>query len=284
MITTAVLREGVDRALAEDAPWGDITAAAAIPEQTRATAFLVAREEGVLAGSVVFREAFVRTDERVEVTTLLGDGEAFAAGAKLAKVTGPARPILTAERVALNFVQRMSGIAMLTSRYVAATEGTRAQIVDTRKTTPGLRAFEKYAVVCGGGHNHRFGLSDAILIKDNHLALLQTELGLNVTDALIRLRETLGHTVHIEVEVDRENQIEAVLAAGVDTIMLDNFTVPQLYAGVARVGGRALVEASGGITLKTVGKIAKTGVDLISVGALTHGVRSLDMGLDVAFE
>jgi nicotinate-nucleotide pyrophosphorylase (carboxylating) len=192
--------------------------------------------------------------------------------------------VLQAERVALNFVQRMSGIATLTGAYVAEIAHTSARIVDTRKTTPGLRAFERHAVRSGGGHNHRFSLSDAVMAKDNHLAVLTAQSGLSVTDALLAVRAQLSHTTHLEVEVDRIDQIGPVLAAGVDTIMLDNFTIDELREGVALIAGRAVVEASGNVNLGTVRDIAETGVDVISVGALTHSVRSLDLGLDVAME
>jgi nicotinate-nucleotide pyrophosphorylase (carboxylating) len=192
--------------------------------------------------------------------------------------------VLQAERVALNFVQRMSGIATQTAAFVAEVAGTSARIVDTRKTTPGLRAFERHAVRAGGGHNHRYSLSDAVMAKDNHLAVLTAQTGLTVTEALLRVREQLSHTTHLEVEVDRIDQIEPVLAAGVDTIMLDNFTLDELREGVARVAGRAIVEASGNVSLATVRSIAETGVDVISAGSLTHSVRSLDLGLDVVVE
>src|SRR5690606_15273760 len=206
------------------------------------------------------------------------------AGQQLAEVRGPARAVLTAERVGLNLAQRMSGIATLTAEYVAAVAavtGTNARVTDTRKTTPGLRALERDAVLAGGGHNHRRTLSDAVLVKDNHLAVLLTR-GLSVTEALRQARAALPHTTHMEVEVDRLDQIEAVLTAGVDTIMLDNFSLEDLRVGVAQVAGRALVEASGGVNLGTVAAIAATGVDLISVGALTHSVTALDLGLDIA--
>jgi nicotinate-nucleotide pyrophosphorylase (carboxylating) len=196
-------------------------------------------------------------------------------------VQGPARGVLQAERVALNFVQHLSAIATMTARYVAAVRGTKARIVDTRKTTPGLRVLERYAVRCGGGHNHRFSLSDAVMAKDNHLAILKASEKGDLTAALRAARSKLPHTVHFEVEVDRVEQIEAVLAAGVDTVLLDNFTVDQLREGVALVAGRALVEASGGVTLERVAAIAATGVDIISVGALTHSVSALDLGLDI---
>lgn len=270
----------VSMALAEDAPWGDVTSEFLIPAEATASARLVAREAGVFSGGAVFDAAMRLTDPGIQVAMLAEDGASFERGDVLAEVTGNARSVLQAERVALNFVQRMCGIATLTARYVAETAGTAARIVDTRKTTPGLRAFERHAVRCGGGHNHRFSLSDAVMAKDNHLAVL-TSGGRDVTEALREVRASLGHTTHLEVEVDRIDQIEPVLAAGVDTIMLDNFTVGRLVEGVALVAGRALVEASGSVNLETVGAIARTGVDIISVGALTHSVRSLDLGLDI---
>jgi nicotinate-nucleotide pyrophosphorylase (carboxylating) len=272
------LDELVRRALAEDAPWGDITSEAFLPEDAVAAADLSAREPGVLSGIEVFARAFAMGGAVVSAAAV--DGSRFATGDVLARVTGPAHAVLRTERVALNLVQRMSGIATETARYVEAVEGTGARIVDTRKTTPGLRTLERQAVRDGGGHNHRFSLSDAVLAKDNHLAVLEAA-GVPVGEAIRRARERIGHTMHLEVEVDRLDQVEEVVAAGVDTIMLDNFSLDDLRAGVALVSGRALVEASGGVTLGTVGAIAATGVDLISVGALTHSVRALDLGLDL---
>nr|WP_274638061.1 carboxylating nicotinate-nucleotide diphosphorylase [Microbacterium bovistercoris] len=283
MLTPAQIERAVAAALEEDAPWGDLTSTALIPESATARAALVAREDGVLAGGAVFAAAFALTDPGIEVTVQRDDGAVFSPGDVLATVTGPARAVLTAERVGLNFVQRMSGIATLTARYVAEVADSRTRIVDTRKTTPGLRAFEKHAVLCGGGHNHRFSLSDAVMAKDNHLGVL-TGQGLSVTEALLLARTRLPHTTHIEVEVDRLDQIEPVLAAGVDTIMLDNFSLADLREGVAQVAGRAVVEASGGVRLETVRAIAETGVDVISVGALTHGARAVDLGLDLQIE
>lgn len=283
MLTPHLIDTAVTAALAEDAPWGDLTATTLIPADATASATLNARESGVLSGSAVFEAAFRLTDPGVTVAFLVNDGEVFAAGDTIAMVSGPARSVLTAERVALNFVQRMSGIATTTAAYVAAVADTRARIVDTRKTTPGLRAFERHAVRCGGGRNHRHSLSDAVMVKDNHLAVL-LERGLTVTEALLQAREELPHTVTIEVEVDRIDQIEDVLAANIDTIMLDNFTLDELRQGVALVAGRALVEASGNVSLGTVREIAETGVDVISSGALTHSVRSLDLGLDVSVD
>ena len=291
MLTAALIREGVDRALAEDAPWGDLTATHVLPESATAVARLVPREPGVLSGGAVFAEAFARVNPHagsadgpaIEVRLALEDGMAFSRGDVLATVAGPARAVLTAERVALNFVQRMSGIATLTARYVEAVAGTRARIVDTRKTTPGLRAFERHAVVSGGGRNHRFGLSDAVMLKDNHLAVLAAE-GAALPDALRALRDRLGHMVRIEVEVDRLDQLPDVLAGGADVIMLDNFSLEDLRRGVELIGGRAIVEASGGVSLETVGAIAATGVDVISVGALTHSAAALDLGLDIELD
>ncbi|HEU4466153.1 MAG TPA: carboxylating nicotinate-nucleotide diphosphorylase, partial [Agromyces sp.] len=210
-------------------------------------------------------------------------GDRFAAGDVLARVQGPARGILRAERVALNLVQRMSGVATLTARHVDAVAGTRARIVDTRKTTPGLRSLERQAVRDGGGRNHRRSLSDAIMAKDNHLAVL-TAGGADLATALREARERMPHTAHLEVEVDRVDQIAPVLAGGADTVMLDNFTVDELRVGVELIAGRAIVEASGGVNLDTVAAIAATGVDVISVGALTHSARALDLGLDVVIE
>ncbi|WP_311209911.1 MULTISPECIES: carboxylating nicotinate-nucleotide diphosphorylase [unclassified Aeromicrobium] len=276
MLSREQVQRVVDMALAEDAPFGDVTSQVFVPVEAVARGSVVAREPGVLAGTDVLRQTFTTVDPRVVVELLVADGERFAAGDVLARVQGPARAVLQGERVALNLVQRMSGIATLTSRYVEAVAGTDVRVVDTRKTTPGLRALERHAVRCGGGHNHRFSLSDAVMAKDNHLALVP-----DVTAAVRAARATLPHTMHVEVEVDRLDQVEAVLAGGVDTIMLDNFTLDELREGVALVAGRAIVEASGGITLETIGEVARTGVDVISVGALTHSVRALDLGLDL---
>ncbi len=280
MLTKATIDRVVSAALEEDAPWGDLTSEYLIAETATARADLVAREDGVFSGADVFTAAFRLTDPSVEVEILVEDGEFFRKGAVLAVVTGPARAVLTAERIGLNFVQRMSGIATLTAHYVAEVAHTGARIADTRKTTPGLRAFERHAVVNGGGHNHRYSLSDAVMAKDNHLAVLAQK-GVSVTAALQGAIARLPHTTHVEVEVDRLDQIEPVLAAGIDTIMLDNFSLDDLRTGVEQVAGRVTVEASGGVSLETVRAIAETGVDVISVGALTHSARALDLGLDI---
>ena len=282
MLTAATIDSALRIALDEDAPWGDITGEAFIPATASAKADLRAREDGVLAGLEVFARAFTLVDSSVTVDMTAADGDAFTAGQVLATVTGPARAVLQAERIALNFCQRMSGIATQARAYVDAAAG-RARIVDTRKTTPGLRAFEKHAVVCGGGHNHRFGLSDAVMAKDNHLAVLTGE-GLSVAEAIRSARARLPHTTMIEVEVDRLDQVPAVLEGGADIIMLDNFTPTQLREGVELVNGRAVVEASGNVTLETIPEIAATGVDVISSGALTHSVRAIDLGLDLSLE
>jgi nicotinate-nucleotide pyrophosphorylase (carboxylating) len=280
----AAIQRLVRMALDEDAPWGDITSQAFVAAQARVTAQLVAREAGVLCGEDLFVAAMTMSAiEPAEVSAhfSLHDGESFRAGDVLATVTGPARAVLQGERVALNFVQRLSGIATLTAKYVAAAKNTEARVVDTRKTTPGLRLVERYAVRCGGGHNHRYSLSDAALVKDNHIALMTGGGPAGMAQALQAGRALLPHTAHLEVEVDRLDQIEAALAGGADTVLLDNFSLPDLRAGMKLIAGRALVEASGGVTLDRIADIAATGVDLISVGALTHSVRSLDMGLDI---
>ncbi len=275
MIERKAIKAVVELGLAEDAPHGDLTSLVFVPEEATATADLVAREPGVFAGADVFEIAMTATDANVTVKVLAQEGAKFVAGEVLATVSGPARAILGTERVALNLTQRMCAIATLTAEFVA-TAGPNVRVTDTRKTTPGLRALERHAVVCGGGYNHRFSLSEAVMAKDNHLALVD-----DITAAIRSARAQLPHTTHLEVEVDRIEQIEPVLSGGVDTIMLDNFSLEDLREGVRIVGDRALVEASGGVNLDTIGEIAKTGVDIISVGALTHGVHNLDLGLDV---
>ena len=280
MLTRAQIDPVVTAALAEDAPWGDLTGQVFLPAEATATARLVAREDGVLAGIDVVTAAFRLTDPAVQVTPRAADGDRFTAGAVLAEVTGPARAVVQAERIALNFAQRLSGVATRTRELVDAVAGTGARITDTRKTTPGLRALERHAVRCGGGVNRRFCLSDGVMAKDNHLAVLR-EQGLDLTAAIRAARAQLGHMTRIEVEVDRLEQIPPVLEGGVDVIMLDNFSLADLRTGVELVAGRAIVEASGTITLDTVAAVAATGVDMISSGALTHSVRSLDLGLDM---
>ncbi|MFA4898106.1 MAG: carboxylating nicotinate-nucleotide diphosphorylase [Brevundimonas sp.] len=277
-----VLIEPVVRlALAEDlGRAGDMTAMACIPEDARMKAAFAARKPGVLAGIDCVRLAVLAMDPKASVDLRLRDGDAFEAGAVLAVVEADARAFLSAERTALNLVGRLSGVATLTRTHVQTVAGTKARIADTRKTTPGLRALEKHAVACGGGINHRFGLDDAILIKDNHVAVCG-----GVAEAVRRAKAFAPHLMKVEVEVDGLDQLDAVLAlidegAAPDVIMLDNFSLDDLRAAVARVAGRIVLEASGGVDLTTVRGIAETGVDVISVGALTHSAPVLDIGLD----
>ncbi|MBS1813321.1 MAG: carboxylating nicotinate-nucleotide diphosphorylase [Acidobacteria bacterium] len=270
----------VEMALLEDAPWGDLTSQTFVPAEAQMRARLTAREGGVFCGEDVIAIAMASAG-KVETTFAIHDGEAFEAGAIIAECSGPAQAILQAERVALNFAQRLSGIATLTAKYVAATAGTRAKIVDTRKTTPGLRLLERYAVRCGGGHNHRFSLSDAVMLKDNHLAALAPNDGSDLAETIRKARMQLPHTTHVEIEVDCLDQVPMALSAGADTILLDNFSIEHLKCAVEQINGRTITEASGGVTLDRIPEIAATGVDLISVGALTHSVRALDLGLDI---
>lgn len=277
-----VLIEPVVRlALAEDlGRAGDVTAMACIPEDARMRAAFAARKPGVLAGIDCVRLAVLAMNPKASVDLSLRDGDAFDAGAVLAVVEADARAFLSAERTALNLVGRLSGVATLTRAYVEAVAGTKARIADTRKTTPGLRALEKHAVACGGGINHRFGLDDAILIKDNHVAVCG-----GVAEAVRRAKAFAPHLMKVEVEVDGLDQLDAVLAlidegAAPDVIMLDNFSLDDLRVAVVRVAGRIVLEASGGVDLTTVRGIAETGVDVISVGALTHSAPVLDIGLD----
>jgi nicotinate-nucleotide pyrophosphorylase (carboxylating) len=268
----------VRAALAEDfGRAGDITSQACIPAEARMEARFVARKAGVLAGLGCARLAFAALDPEVRFAAHLSDGDKLKPGELIATVSGSARVILAGERTALNLLGRLSGIASLTAAYVAKASGTRARIIDTRKTTPLLRALEKYAVRCGGGDNHRFGLDDAILIKDNHVAACG-----GVAEAVRRARAAAGHMVKLEVEVDSLDQLREALEAAPDIVMLDNFGLADLETAVALAGGRVVLEASGGVSLETVAAIARTGVDLISVGALTHSAPVLDIGLDAA--
>lgn len=266
----------VAEALAEDLGLvGDVTTNATIPADAQSTALLRARAPGFVSGLALARAAFHALDPALAFTVTKPDGSIVAYGDTIAEISGSARAILSAERVALNFMGRMSGIATLTARYVAAVAGTRAAIVDTRKTTPGLRAFEKYAVRCGGGRNHRIGLFDAILIKDNHIIAAS-----GLEKAIKAARDHAGHILKIEVEVDTLEQLERVLQHRVDAVLLDNMSPETLKKAVTMVAGRSLTEASGGVNLDSVRDIAETGVDLISVGALTHSAPVLDLGLD----
>jgi nicotinate-nucleotide pyrophosphorylase (carboxylating) len=267
-IVRAALEEDLGRA-------GDVTSELTIPADARASARLVARKPGRIAGLVCAEAAFRLVDPSVTFTVALPDGSEAGAGAVLATVSGPARSLLTAERVALNFAGPLSGTATATAALVKAVEGTRARITCTRKTLPGLRLLQKYAVRCGGGFNHRFGLDDAVMIKDNHIQAAG-----GIAAAVARLRGHLGHMVKVEVEVDGLAQLEEALGEGVDTILLDNMALDDLRRAVALAKGKAVLEASGNVTLQSVRAIAETGVDYISSGAITHSAPNLDIGLD----
>ncbi len=272
------IRDIVERALAEDVGSGDVTSVPIIPSGTRLYGEFLAKERGVVAGLDVVRETFRQVDETIAFAPLLEDGNAFEVGDILAAVSGTGPGILIAERVALNFLQRMSGVATMTRSYVEATAGTRTRILDTRKTMPGLRALDKLAVRLGGGTNHRTGLYDMVLIKDNHI-----EAAGSITAAVKRVRQA-GITLAIEVEIDSLDQLDEALAAQVDRIMLDNMDTATMRQAVERVAGRVELEASGGITLPRIPEIAATGVDFISVGALTHSVKALDISLDLKMD
>ena len=266
----------VRAALAEDlGRAGDVTAMACIAAGARLSVAFAARKAGVVSGLACARLALQALDPQARFDAVVAAGAGIEAGAVLARAEANARAVLSAERTGLNLLGRMSGIATLTRAYVEAVEGTAARIVDTRKTTPGLRHLEKYAVRCGGGVNHRFGLDDAILIKDNHIAACG-----GVAEAVRRARAFAGHLMKVEVEVDGLDQLEDALRHGPDVVMLDNFSLADLRTAVSLAKGRAVLEASGGVNLETVRAIAETGVDVISVGALTHSVMSLDIGLD----
>ena len=254
---------------------GDITSDLTIPAETQSIAGLVARKPGTIAGLIAAQSAFGLVDPAVRFEVETPDGATVKAGTLLARISGPARAILTGERVALNFAGHLSGIATATRALVDAVAGTKARIVCTRKTTPGLRVLEKYAVRCGGGFNHRFGLDDAVLIKDNHLVAAG-----GIKPAIERVRAGLGHMAKIELEVDTLAQLEEALGLGIDTILLDNMAPDTLKQAVALAHGRATLEASGNITLATVRAVAETGVDYISSGGITHSATSLDLGLD----
>jgi nicotinate-nucleotide pyrophosphorylase (carboxylating) len=266
----AALREDLGRA-------GDITTDAIVPANVSGHADAIGRATGIVSGLEPFGRTFTLIDERITVLFQASDGDRVEAGTPIARISGPLRAILAAERTALNILGHLSGVATATGRLVEAVAGTRAAIIDTRKTTPGMRALEKAAVRHGGGHNHRFGLDDAILIKDNHVAIAG-----GIRPAIEAARAYAGHLVKIEVEVDSLDQLDEALAARADIILLDNFSIEQTRAAVLRTAGRALLESSGGIDEATVRAVAETGVDLISSGALTHSVRVLDVGLDIA--
>jgi nicotinate-nucleotide pyrophosphorylase (carboxylating) len=278
MLNPAVIREAAARALGEDRGPADITTLACVAPETQGSARIFAKEKCVLAGLVVAEQVFREQDPGLILTARARDGAALGAGETVLEIRGAAASILTGERCALNFIQQLSGVATETRRYVDAVAGTQAQILDTRKTVPGLRALQKYAVLCGGGANHRMGLYDQFLIKDNHLALMGT--GNRLAEA-IRAARQLDPQALLEVEVDRPDQIPEIVALGVDIILLDNMSLDEMRASVALIAGRAKTEASGNMTLERVPAVAKTGVDFISVGALTHSVRAIDFSLEM---
>lgn len=264
----------IDHALAEDIHTGDITTKAVAPGNRPASARLLAKEDMVLAGIFVAERVFQRLSNGVSFTACLDEGAHATKGSLIATMQGNASDLLMGERVALNFLQRLCGVATLTSRYVNAVKGTKARIVDTRKTTPGLRELEKYAVRIGGGINHRTGLYDGVLIKENHIVAAGS-----ITEAIIRARAYIPHTLKIEVETETLAQVDEALAANADIIMLDNMSLVEMSTAVGIIAGRAIVEASGGVNLETVSAIAETGVDIISVGALTHSHRAMDISM-----
>ena len=270
----------IDRALAEDLSKGDVTTEALISTDWRGTGFIVVKKEGILAGINVAKQVFHRVDPELKVEVLLEDGAGVKPGSKVANVSGSIASILQAERVALNFLQRLSGIASETNRYVEAVKGLPVRIMDTRKTTPGLRSLEKHAVKAGGGENHRMSLGDGILIKDNHLAALRSR-GLNIKQIVARARQNSPQRLPVEVEVETVSEALEAAEAGADVVMLDNMNLEEMRKAVKSIHGRALIEASGGITLDNVRAVAETGVDFISIGALTHSARALDISLDL---
>lgn len=274
------VRTLIQAALEEDLPTGDPTTDALVPDQEGGRAEAVVRAPGVLAGTWVFAAVFTTLDPRLHVERLRADGSRVTAGERVAAVTGPLASILKAERVALNFLQRLSGIATETARYVAAVAGLPVRIVDTRKTVPGMRWLEKYAVRMGGGINHRMSLSDGVLVKDNHLAVVRARGG--TFKAMVdQLRQRTSHLLKIQVEVESLEQATEAADAGADALLLDQMTLEEMEEVVRRYKGKMLIEASGGITLENVRRVAETGVDLISVGALTHSARALDVSLEV---
>jgi nicotinate-nucleotide pyrophosphorylase (carboxylating) len=277
-LSLLAIDEAVQRALNEDlGRAGDITSIATVPEATQAHAVLIARQAGVIAGLPLAVAIFQKLSPDINIQAHFRDGGTVASGVHVLTISGPARAVLAGERTALNFVGRLSGIATLTSDYVRHTAGTKLRICCTRKTTPGLRALEKYAVRCGGGFNHRFGLDDAILIKDNHVAVAG-----GVRPVLQRARAHVGHLVKIEIEVDTMAQLREVLDSGLaDVVLLDNMDIATLTEAVKLANGRVVLEASGGVTLQSIAKIAKTGVDYVSSGALTHSAPNFDVALDI---
>jgi nicotinate-nucleotide pyrophosphorylase (carboxylating) len=278
-LSTEEIQQVVKSALSEDIGSGDVTTLATVPENVSAAAVMRAREPLVIAGLALAEAAFGQLSGTVRLARKMQDGQRASSGSVLLQVSGPARALLSGERVALNFVQRLSGVATLTAKFVEAVKGTNAAILDTRKTTPGWRRLEKYAVACGGGQNHRFGLFDMVLIKDNHLAALKNA-SPNPIAAAVKGARAKYPNLKVEVEADTLRQVEQAIAAGADFVLLDNMNCNQLRQAVEKCRGHAKTEASGGVNLGTVRAIAETGVDFISAGALTHSARAVDIGLD----
>ncbi|MDO8671407.1 MAG: carboxylating nicotinate-nucleotide diphosphorylase [Dehalococcoidia bacterium] len=273
------VQRAIETALVEDGAWEDITTASLIDPEQRAVAVAFAKEDGYLAGIEVFSSVFKAVDPGISVTRKLSDGSIMWDGDEIATIEGSAASILRAERVALNFLQRLSGIATVTARFVQAVAGLPVKIVDTRKTTPGLRFLEKYAVRVGGGYNHRYNLMDGVLIKDNHLAAIRAR-GLKIADAIALTRQQAPHTIKIQIEVESVAEAEEAIQGGADLILLDNMSPEDMARAVQIARGKVLTEASGGVRLDTVRQIAEVGVDLISVGALTHSAKALDISLE----
>ena len=278
-LTAAEIRRAVRAALAEDLGSGDVTTLATVPTNAKSVALMRAREPLVVAGIQFAEIAFRELSPKIKIKKYFHDGQRAKTGETLLKISGPARAILSAERVALNFLQRLSGVATATAQFADAVKNTRAKILDTRKTTPGWRRFEKFAVACGGGKNHRIGLFDKVLIKDNHLVALRNEKPNAIAAAVLRARQKFPK-LKVEAEADTLEQVAQAADAGADIILLDNMTTARLRQAVKIIRGRAKTEASGGVNLKTVHNIAATGVDFISVGAITHSARAVDIGLD----
>ena len=280
MLLSREVRDLIDAALAEDVGSGDPTTDTLIDRGMTGNAALVSREDGVIAGIDVATAVFTQFDPDLSAVAILEDGSTVTAGDRLVRVAGSMASILKAERTAVNFLQHLSGVATQTRRYVDAVDGYRAQIVDTRKTTPGLRKLEKYAVAMGGGRNHRYNLADGILIKDNHIEAMALK-GVGIGEVVKRAIAGASHMIKVEIEVETIEQLEEVLKAGADLVLLDNMEPEQMQTAVRLASGRAIVEASGGITLETVRDVASTGVDIISVGALTHSAPALNISLDM---
>lgn len=276
MINKKELNRIIINALKEDIGKGDITSNLIIPKNQKGKAFFLAKEDGIVAGLIIVKEIFKKLDKKIVIKNFVKEGQKIKRGEKIAEINGSLRALLTGERTALNFLQRMSGIATITFRYVEQLKGTKTKILDTRKTAPGLRMLDKYAVKIGGGTNHRFGLYDMVLIKDNHIKAAN-----NITNAVIKIKRGLKKKIKIEVETSNLEEVKEALANKVDIIMLDNMPIDMIQEAVKLIDGKAKVEASGNVNIDNVRKIAQTGVDFISVGELTHSVKALDISMKI---